>query len=154
MRYLVNGVPAEIDGDPQVVVVRSGDRLLVKDASGTRSALAIRVGGRVLVSVDGRVFEVEKESLARATGSVAGTGDAKAPMTGQIVEVFVEQGEQVHAGQKLLVMEAMKMQHTVSAPFDGTVTALPVARGDQVADGQLLVRVEAEDGEIVHSARD
>lgn len=65
-------------------------------------------------------------------------------MPGQVVEVFVEQGSRVALGQKLLVLEAMKMQHTVSAPFEGTVTKLPVSKGEQVAEGQLLVCVEPE----------
>ena len=64
-------------------------------------------------------------------------------MPGQIVDVFVEKGQQVHLGQKLLVLEAMKMQHAVTAPFPGEVTALPVKKGDQVGEGQLLVHVEA-----------
>ena len=63
-------------------------------------------------------------------------------MPGQIVEVFVEQGEWVKAGQKLLVLEAMKMQHSISAPFDGQVTDLFVAQGDQVQEGQILIHVD------------
>ncbi len=69
-------------------------------------------------------------------------GSLLAPMPGSVVSVAVEVGAPVTAGQVLLVMEAMKMQHTVAAPADGTVTELPVQAGAQVAAGQLLAVVE------------
>jgi propionyl-CoA carboxylase alpha chain len=56
----------------------------------------------------------------------------------------VEQGQQVEAGQAVLVLEAMKMQQTVSAPHAGTVTELPVVAGQQVAAGDVLAVVDEE----------
>jgi 3-methylcrotonyl-CoA carboxylase alpha subunit len=57
------------------------------------------------------------------------------------VSFAVKAGDQVKAGQPLAVMEAMKMEHTISAPKDGTVTELLYAPGDQVADGAELLKL-------------
>jgi propionyl-CoA carboxylase alpha chain len=58
-----------------------------------------------------------------------------------VVSVAVAAGQQVDVGQPVLVLEAMKMQHTVSAPYAGTVTELPVAAGQQVTAGDVLAVV-------------
>ena len=71
------------------------------------------------------------------------SGSLLAPMPGTVVRVAVEQGEQVEAGQPVLVLEAMKMQHTVAAPHAGTVTEIEIQPGAQVAAGEVLAVVEA-----------
>ena len=70
-------------------------------------------------------------------------GDILAPMPGKVIAVDVAQGQAVTAGQRLMVLEAMKMEHALTAPFDGTVTGLSVSAGSQVQVEALLVRVEA-----------
>jgi propionyl-CoA carboxylase alpha chain len=69
-------------------------------------------------------------------------GSLLAPMPGSVIAVRCSQGEQVEAGQPVLVLEAMKMQHTVSAPHHGTVTELLVAAGSQVNAGEVLAVVQ------------
>lgn len=84
--------------------------------------------------------EVERfsdPSLAVAEGSLT------APMPGAVVAVHVQAGDTVTAGQPLLVLEAMKMLHTVGAPADGVVAELPVAVGQNVAVGMVLAVVNA-----------
>ncbi len=71
-------------------------------------------------------------------------GSLLAPMPGSVVSVAVAPGESVAAGQAVLVLEAMKMQHTVSSPHDGVVTDLPVTVGDQVAAGAVLAVVQQD----------
>jgi propionyl-CoA carboxylase alpha chain len=71
-------------------------------------------------------------------------GSLLAPMPGTVVAVRVGPGEHVTGGQPLLVLEAMKMQHTVRAPSDGVVTRLDVQAGVQVAAGQVLAVVQEE----------
>ena len=64
-------------------------------------------------------------------------------MPGKVVQLQVGQGDAVRKGQPLLVMEAMKMEHTITAPFDGTVERLPFALGDQVPEGAALAVLRA-----------
>src|SRR5437868_2586043 len=66
-----------------------------------------------------------------------------APMACTVVEVCVGTGETVAAGQTLLILEAMKMEHEVRAPRAAQVTELLVAAGDQIAEGELLMRLGA-----------
>ena len=75
------------------------------------------------------------------------SGSLLAPMPGTVVSVAVEQGQQVEAGQPVLVLEAMKMQHTVRAPGPGTVTQIEVKPGAQVAAGEVLAVVEQSEEE-------
>jgi propionyl-CoA carboxylase alpha chain len=63
-------------------------------------------------------------------------------MPGTVVKVVVESGAEVAAGDPVLVLEAMKMQHTVTAPHDGTVAEINVEPGSQVASGEVLAVVE------------
>jgi acetyl/propionyl-CoA carboxylase alpha subunit len=69
-------------------------------------------------------------------------GGCVAPMPGKVIELRVAEGDSVEAGQVLLIMEAMKMEHAVTAPHDGTVAQVTVAAGNQVDADALLVVVE------------
>jgi len=71
-------------------------------------------------------------------------GEIAAPMPGKVTAVEVSQGEKVAKGQRLLTLEAMKMEHALTAPFDGTVAELNAIAGAQVTEGQILVKVEAD----------
>ena len=75
-------------------------------------------------------------------GSELPTGGLVAPMPGSVIELRCAIGDIVAAGQVLVVLEAMKMEHHITAPFDGTVTELPIAVGDQVENGALLLTIE------------
>lgn len=105
---------------------------LVTDLSERR--FAVTTGGdSVLVEVPD--FEAEAEALAG--------GDAvKAPMPGKIIAVNVAAGDTVKKGQTVAVMEAMKMEHSLTAPRDGTVSAVDAELGAQVPEGQILVSLE------------
>ncbi len=99
---------------------------------------------RVVVFYEGQAYEFA--FAARGTGTTHGIhdGEIEAPMPGKVTAVEVKAGEKVEKGQRLLTLEAMKMEHALIAPFDGTVTELNAKAGAQVAEGQLLVKVEAE----------
>jgi propionyl-CoA carboxylase alpha chain len=73
------------------------------------------------------------------------SGSLLAPMPGTVVAVNVAEGDNVETGQAVLVLEAMKMQHTVAAPHAGTVTDLFVRPGDQVAAGEVLAVVATQE---------
>jgi propionyl-CoA carboxylase alpha chain len=66
-------------------------------------------------------------------------------MPGSVIRVDIAQGDTVTAGQPLLVLEAMKMEHEIVAPVDGTVSALSVSVGDQVEAGAPLAAIEESD---------
>jgi 3-methylcrotonyl-CoA carboxylase alpha subunit len=67
-------------------------------------------------------------------------------MSGKIVRVFVKPGDVVSKGDRLLILEAMKMEHAMTAGFDAVVTSLAAGEGDQVAEGQVLAVLEAASG--------
>ena len=63
-------------------------------------------------------------------------------MPGKVTAVEVAAGDEVAKGQRLLTLEAMKMEHALTAPFDGSIAELNARPGDQVSEGQLLVKLE------------
>ena len=79
--------------------------------------------------------------LAHAEGAQDEKGRLTAPMPGKVVSFAVKVGDKVKAGQSLAVMEAMKMEHTISAPKDGEVKELLYAPGDQIAEGAELLKL-------------
>ena len=85
----------------------------------------------------------EPRSEGTADGPTA-DGALRAPMPGRIIAVPVGLEETVTKGQALVTMEAMKMEHTLSAPFDGHVAELACRTGDQVSEGALLLRIARE----------
>jgi 3-methylcrotonyl-CoA carboxylase alpha subunit len=96
-------------------------------------------GGQTLRLVDQRDV-----SAAEAAGMPG--GGLKAPMPGKIIDVKVRDGETVSRGQPVIVLEAMKMEHTLLAPADGTVKKTLYAAGDQVPEGADLVEFEPAEG--------
>lgn len=77
-----------------------------------------------------------------AAAAPAGAGEkVNSPLPGVIVEVCVKEGQAVKAGQKLAVLEAMKMENEIPAPKDGTVTAIHVSKGDSILEGAPVVTI-------------
>ena len=101
-------------------------------------------GQRVVVFYEGQAYEFALASRGTASAHGAHDGEIAAPMPGKVTAVEVSQGEKVSKGQRLLTLEAMKMEHALTAPFDGTVTELSAEVGGQVADGTLLARVKPD----------
>ncbi len=141
MKALINGAESELGQGSGAAIYEDGDRLRIVTIDGVKSAVVAKKGDKTFVSVDGRVFEVEKFSASRSRAGMTGSGEGRAPMPGQIVEVLVKDGDSVEEGQTLIVLEAMKMQQPIKADFSGVVSDLSVNIGDQVNDGQLLVKV-------------
>ena len=78
---------------------------------------------------------------------LAGEGSLTAPMNGAVVAIQANVGDTVTAGQTLVIMEAMKMEHVIKAPADGVVTEIYFAEGDQVAEGAELIAIETSSDE-------
>jgi acetyl-CoA/propionyl-CoA carboxylase biotin carboxyl carrier protein len=139
LKRLVDGNETELPDDSTVRVEGLPDRLAVRSPDGMDSALAVSIGGDVLISFRGRQYTVTPLRVGAKVRSGAHSGEIHAPMPGLIVDVRIAQGQAVSRGQTLLVLEAMKTQQPFLAPFDGVAAKLAVARGDQVIEGQLLV---------------
>ena len=92
-------------------------------------------------TAEGSALVAEFDPLAHAGDHAAEGGRLTAPMPGKVVSFLVRAGDRVQRGQALAVMEAMKMEHTLSAPRDGEVAELLYAVGDQVAEGGELLRL-------------
>lgn len=136
MKRFVNGVEVELTtGHAEVTSLH--DRTLVRTGDGSSSAVAVRIGDTVHVSYRGQSYIVEKARRTKA-GRGASDGELRAPMPGLIVDVLLDEGAEVLAGDKVLVLEAMKTQQAFAAPFDGTLTKLTVSKGQQVSDQELL----------------
>ncbi|HNX44210.1 MAG TPA: acetyl-CoA carboxylase biotin carboxyl carrier protein subunit [Bacteroidales bacterium] len=119
------------------------------------------------VSVNGEVYDVEMEAPIKATktptlvrtlavpdtnttpstartakpSAPKGTGAMKSPLPGKILDIFVKIGDSVKVGQKVLCLEAMKMENNINSTRDGSVTAILVQKGDSVLEGDVLVEI-------------
>jgi propionyl-CoA carboxylase alpha chain len=138
-------VEVEVDGEPiDVDEARLGTDTVTLTIDGVlRHYRVERHGTAVYVDgPDGHSALVEEDRFPLATDQLA-EGSALAPMPGGVVRVAVAEGDTVEAGQLLVVLEAMKMEHAVHATGAGTVATVAVAEGDQVETGRILVVVEA-----------
>ena len=89
----------------------------------------------------GSALLADHDPLAEAGAGAAAAGRLTAPMPGKVVGCLARAGDKVQRGQALAVMEAMKMEHTITAPHDGVVEELLYAVGDQVVEGSELLRL-------------
>nr|WP_137677705.1 acetyl/propionyl/methylcrotonyl-CoA carboxylase subunit alpha [Parerythrobacter lutipelagi] len=134
MTVLVDGEPIEVtpdDTDPDAFVLNL-------DHSGYSGQLLFK---------NGATFKMEPYRFNGGSHASAADGAILAPMPGKVIAVDVAEGDIVTAGQRLMVLEAMKMEHALTAPFDGTVTELSASEGAQVQVEAVLCVVEpAEEG--------
>ncbi|THH39157.1 ATP-grasp domain-containing protein [Aliishimia ponticola] len=99
----------------------------------------------VSLAVGAQRFDVLRHRAGTQSNAAAGSGQIMAPMPGLVQDVCVQPGQAVAQGDTLIVLEAMKMQHQLTAPFDGTVTAVHAAAQSQVPSGSVLVELSARD---------
>lgn len=118
-------------------VLRDDSHKIYKTHSGKKSK-----DGSRNIWVNGHNITIATPSLQRKKSAIADSGDIMAPMNGTIMQLLVKNGDKVKKGQKLVVMEAMKLQISLDAPFDGRISALDAKAGQQVGQGQVLVKVE------------
>jgi 3-methylcrotonyl-CoA carboxylase alpha subunit len=97
--------------------------------------------GTVAVMEQGETFVLAPhDPLDEAESAGVASDRIVAPMPGKVIRVLVEPKARVKRGAPLIVLEAMKMEHTLSAPADSLVESVEAAAGDQVAEGAVLVR--------------
>jgi 3-methylcrotonyl-CoA carboxylase alpha subunit len=134
------------DRDPGVTTV--GGLTLRIDGHVVRGYLAETATGTLQVAYDGGLWELELagppdvDHVAGAPGAGGVGGSLAAPMPGTIIRVDVKEGDRVEPRQRLVVLEAMKMEHVVEAPYGGVVRVIRHHAGDLVAAGATLVEIE------------
>ena len=120
-----------------------GEQLVVEQDGLRRQHLAIRRGTSLYLQWAGELREVQRvDPIAEAGAAHQAHGGLTAPMNGSIVRVLVEAGQHVEAGAALVVLEAMKMEHSIRAPQAGVVKGLYCSEGEMVSEGAALVELE------------
>ncbi|MEG3161310.1 biotin carboxylase N-terminal domain-containing protein [Sphingomonas sp. LB2R24] len=121
----------------QVAVEVAGKPYLV---TGDQASAAVVADG--VLFLDGEAWPFGPRRADHIAGAGEGDGAILAPMPGRVIAVLVEDGQAVTKGQRMLVLEAMKMEQALLAPFDGVVAELKVTEGAQVSEGTMLARID------------
>jgi propionyl-CoA carboxylase alpha chain len=126
------------------LVSGSADEVILADGSGVAYSFAVARHGQD-VYIDSARGPVHLTALPRfpEPGSAVEKGSLVAPMPGNVIRLGAAVGDTVTTGQPLIWLEAMKMEHTITAPADGVLAELNVDTGQQVEVGAVLARVEA-----------
>jgi propionyl-CoA carboxylase alpha chain len=139
------GQPPMIDDHPPIMMVHAGSDRVVLDVSGIRLTFGVHRVGEVSY-VDSPEGSVALRELSRfpLPAPEAAEGSLIAPLPGAVRRVLVVPGQRVRAGELLLTLEAMKLEHPVHAPSAGVVASLPVHPGAEVDTGELLAVLDPE----------
>jgi 3-methylcrotonyl-CoA carboxylase alpha subunit len=140
-------IPILVDGEPAAATVSFGAAGPVVAVDGVAAALdatAIEATDAIYVLRRGRQTVVRRADLGAGDLDHAdGDGRIRAPMHGKVLLLLVADGATVEKGQRLAIIEAMKMEHALVAPHAGRVAGIAVAAGSQVAEGARLMTIEA-----------
>jgi 3-methylcrotonyl-CoA carboxylase alpha subunit len=140
-------IPVLADGDPitaEVCYGPAGPTVVVEGVAAALDAKAVEAADGVYVLRGGRQTVVRRADPGSGDlGNADGDATIKAPMHGKVLAIMVASGDQVTKGQRLAIIEAMKMEHTLTAPRAGRVGEIAVAPGAQVADGASLMTIES-----------
>jgi acetyl/propionyl-CoA carboxylase alpha subunit len=112
-----------------------------------QTALVEQVDGQIWLSTNGWSYPVNSfgtHRIKEKTKSGVGNGEISAPMPGQILKVFVKNGQSVEEGDSLFIVEAMKMEHTLKAPSKGQVENLAFKAGDSVSSTDVILKITTE----------
>ncbi|KMM79906.1 acetyl/propionyl/methylcrotonyl-CoA carboxylase subunit alpha [Pseudomonas deceptionensis] len=150
-----SGLPARTllalncNGEQQVIHLSGNtatlrdEHLVIEQDGVRRQHLAIRRADTLYLRWDAELHGVRLHDQIAAVGaSHVAQGGLTAPMNGSIVRVLVEVGQTVEAGAQLVVLEAMKMEHSLRAPHGGVIKALFCLEGEMVSEGSALVELE------------
>ena len=127
----------------EVIDDKNGAARVLIDGAQKSLAYFAKGESRIDLAIEGHSFVLDN-LLARAkgVGEAASSGHIRAPMHGNILRLHVAVGDEVREGQKLAVLEAMKMEHEINATLSGKVIAVNAAPGDQVPANTLIVEIE------------
>ncbi|MDF3009614.1 MAG: putative acyl-CoA carboxylase alpha chain protein [Burkholderiales bacterium] len=144
VRFVAAGLRLAIDGREHAFEGHSasGGALRLRLDGHHFNATAVREGHGWHVFCQGSSRQLALRQNVHEDDSEAVTGLLTAPMPGRIIKVMAQAGRKVAKGDPLLILEAMKMEHTITAPADGVVKELHYAAGEQVLEGAELIRLE------------
>ena len=109
-----------------------------------KKQFTIKINGSPYVIKLADAYDQMVERLGLSANKIQGAQDIKAPMPGLVLQIMVKDGENVSAGQPILILEAMKMEHTLTAPFAGTVDECRTAVDALVDGGSVLITLQSE----------
>lgn len=136
----LSGAPAK----GRTVTARVNEKAFILDGQAASGRVVADQDG-VIVFSDGRTSRFNLPRPDAAADAAEAGGLVKAPMPGKVLSLNVAEGDTVTKGQKLLVLEAMKMEHALAAPRDGVIASVSIAAGDQVGEGDALVTLAEEE---------
>ncbi|WP_373235557.1 acetyl/propionyl/methylcrotonyl-CoA carboxylase subunit alpha [Cohaesibacter celericrescens] len=136
-------LPIVVDGIEQMHSVQFGVAgLMVEGAKTTDQVSIIENADGLLLMANGRQYRAHLPDYDHE--EEGGSGQIGAPMHGKVIAVFVQEGQSVAKGDRLFIVEAMKMEHSVVAPTDGVVSKVSAKQGDQVGEGFAVVSLHDE----------
>jgi 3-methylcrotonyl-CoA carboxylase alpha subunit len=142
-------LPILADGESVVAQVAYGPGGAAVTVDGTapaKEATVVTAGDAVYVLRHGRQTRLALRDLALdEAGDQEHSGLVRAPMHGKVLSLLVEQGARVRRGQRLVIIEAMKMEHTLVAPIDGTIAEIAVTADAQVVEGAKILTITADE---------
>ncbi len=147
VRYLGERWEISLGGETTVASGRKleGDRFAVELDDRRLIASVVAVDDKRTVFLQGSTYSLLRDDpLHRVDAGDSHGGGLTAPMPGKVVALLAQPGQKVDKGTPLLILEAMKMEHTITAPAAGTLKAFCYAAGEQVTDGAALVEFENE----------
>jgi 3-methylcrotonyl-CoA carboxylase alpha subunit len=143
--------PILVDGEPLTASVAYAEGIASVCVDGTAAAsdaIAMQTADAVFVLRRGRQTIVQLNDFASLDMEhLDASGIVRAPMHGKMLALLVGAGERVVKGQRIAIIEAMKMEHTLTAPFDGTVAEIAVAKDNQVAQGGKIMTIDPAGGQ-------
>ncbi len=144
--YRRHGLELELPGTKLLVrAERAANGGLVVELGNERvHAAVVRSGRELTVFTGGLTYRLQIREF-EAVQDEQGGGRLTAPMPGSVIEVLVKEGEAVERGRALMIIEAMKMEHTIVAPVAGRVARVRFAAGEQVKEGDQLIAFEVEE---------
>jgi biotin carboxyl carrier protein len=117
----VNGTKYEVELEKQIKVTKTPTLVRSKSEPSTESDKAT--------------------AKTAAPGAPKGSGNVKSPLPGTIVSIHVKEGDKVRVGDRLITLEAMKMENNINSDKEGTITSIKVKQGDSVMEGDLLIQI-------------
>ena len=139
------GFRLSADTDLETHIDVDGERCVTALSSHHDANLVRQMDSGVLLVENGWAFAVTAPRHVSEDVAAAGSGTITAPMPGRVVAIEVAEGDAVKKGQKLVTLEAMKMEHALEAPFDGIVAELAASPDEQLMEGALILEIKEKE---------